>query len=201
MKVFFVSAQFFLLFISCQSNSSFTIENQTQFSEQDSIAIVSLMHSMYQWEDSVKHFDNFPLVEDASKNTYLGIDFDKQRNNETMLANSTYFSSQWITQYHQLASTIDSLLAKKIYEWPVGEMCSFTTDVNPWWEAQDVPENFPWSISIEAIQYDGREVSFLTRWWKDKTYAMRCIKEQGGWKISYLQGFDPHRFFIYNIQP
>jgi len=62
---------------------------------------------------------------------------------------------------------------------------------------QDVPENFPWLLSIESIQYDGNEVSFLKRWWKDKTYVVRCKKEQGVWKISYLQEFDPHRFFIY----
>jgi len=198
MKVLFVITQFSLLFISCKSNSSLTLESKINFSEQDSTAIVSLVHTMYQWEDSVKHFEDFPLLADTDGKNYIGIDLEKQQLNEKIFVQSNYFSSQWIENYHQLALTMDSLLRNKIYQWPVGEMSTFITDANPWWEAQDVPENFPWSLSIEAIQYDGNEVSFLTRWWKDKTYAVRCKREQGVWKISYLQGFDPHRFFIYS---
>ena len=97
--------------------------------------------------------------------------------------------------------TLDKGLKTHKYDkWHTGELptFSFANDVDPWCECQD---NLSWSlVEVDVINLNDKKGELNCKWgkseltrapdWKEFRYKFGVEKENGRWKISYIEGFD-----------
>lgn len=88
--------------------------------------------------------------------------------------------------------------------WEVGSLPTFyfANDAEPWCLCQDVPYDNPnpWDlVKLKVISLDKQKGKLYWKWgglppnsgdWKTFTYRFNAEKENGKWKISYMEGFD-----------
>lgn len=75
--------------------------------------------------------------------------------------------------------------------WPEGELSTFDTDDDAWCDCQDTPVDNYWTIiKINNLKINSNSADFKWTWGGDFNYSTKAAKENGVWKISYLQGFD-----------
>lgn len=108
-----------------------------------------------------------------------------------------FFSDEFITNYDQIILTLDKKLRnKELDQWRVGDLppFKFANDVDPWCMCQGYSsQQFD---RIELIALDSMSGSFYWKWkkgndWLD--FEFRVVREQGRWKIAYMQGFEYQR--------
>jgi hypothetical protein len=90
-------------------------------------------------------------------------------------------------------------------KWSLGELppYNFASDANPWCNCQDVPYDTPNSfgqIDVYIIALSKTSGELYWKWgklsrdvhqdWRNFSYKFRVKRENGKWKISYLQEFD-----------
>jgi hypothetical protein len=121
--------------------------------------------------------------------------------NETNL-----FAKEFIENYNQIIQTLDRKIKSNEFDkWNIYELPTFifANDVNPWCLCQDVPYDNPnpWDlVEVEIINLNSEKGELNWKWgkteriaapgWKEFTYRFKVTKENGKWKIAYLQGFD-----------
>jgi hypothetical protein len=145
-------------------------------------------------------------VTDSKDSVYIGFDLKKLKENLDTLKATNLFSAGFIENYDQIILTLDTGLRTNRYvKWSTGELptFSFANDVDPWCLCQDVPYDKPnaWDlVEVKIIKLNNEKGELYWTWgnpelnsapdWKDFTYKFGVEKENGKWKISYLQGFD-----------
>lgn len=101
---------------------------------------------------------------------------------------------------------------KEIAPFSTGEIppFGFHTDADPWCDCQDVPYDGEDAfrvaanlVAVHIIELNNESGKMYWTWgslpkdvspdWRTVTYKFKVIKEDGKWKISYLQGFDIKR--------
>jgi hypothetical protein len=167
--------------------------------------IQNLIRKVLNWADADKTFMMHPCQAD-NKNRLTGFDTKIISKNIEILQSTGLFANSFIDNYKKLVSTLD----KKIRSGEYGECYAdelpqykFASDVDPWTLCQDIPYDNPNPFDyVEAIalKLDDNNGEFFWKWgrldsntstdWKDFTYRFKVKKEDGKWKISYLQGFD-----------
>ncbi|HQR00689.1 MAG TPA: DUF3828 domain-containing protein, partial [Ferruginibacter sp.] len=74
--------------------------------------------------------------------------------------------------------------------WLTNDLSPFGNDANPWCNCQDYPDDYWKRLTIRDIKAVGDSAVFSWTWGDDLRYRVKAKKENGNWKISYLQGFD-----------
>ena len=172
----------------------------------DKQEIQDLIRKVLNWKDAKNSFDLLPAIADINDSTYIGFDLEKLKANLETLKATNYFSTGFIENYNQIILTLDKKIKNKEFEkWSLGELptFSFANDVDPWCLCQDVPYDKPnaWDlVEVKVIKLNDEKGELYWTWgkpelngapdWKDFTYKFDVEKENGKWKISYLQGFD-----------
>jgi hypothetical protein len=114
---------------------------------------------------------------------------------------ANFFSAGFIENYNQIILTLDKKFKNKEFgKWSTGELppFSFANDVSPWCDCQD---NLSWDlVEVKIINLNNEKGELYWTWgkselngdasWKAFSYKFGVEKENGKWKISYLQGFD-----------
>lgn len=166
----------------------------------DQKAIKDVLVKAYKWQESNTSQVDFEPISDKKEEYFIGLDHKIHQKRMVSLQNTGYFSTEFLQNYDAIAKGIDSQLKSKKEEWMVGDMSPFGEDANPWCRCQDYPSDNPWDkIVLKKVDIIGNNA---TVWWTwgDKTfskgfaYKVRLQKENGKWKISYLQGFDKNVF-------
>jgi len=181
-------------FVSCTNNA------QSQEDIQD------LMRQMMNWVESKTKSRDYGLLTFSSllrnDSAFIGYDMSKHKANIDSLKTTGFFANEFLENYDQIALTIDRKLRNKELEYPIGYLPPWGNGIFPWWSTQDVPYDNPnpWDhieVSIISLHNDNAEAI-----WKYGIYALpgfsynfRAVKENGKWKISYLQGFDYDNYF------
>jgi hypothetical protein len=202
-----------LIFLGCtqkkESNDS-TIKQTDSVSatvvSNDKEEILNLIRQTLNWANSKNSIDLLPALSDSKDIAYVGFDLKKHRKNLDKLKKTNFFTSEFIDNYNKIILTLDKKLRNKEFdEWSVGEFqtFSFANDVDPWSLNQDVPYDNPnlWNlIDVEIINLESDKGELVWKWgkpelntapgWKEFRYKFRVAKENGKWKINYLQGFD-----------
>lgn len=205
---------FVLSFFGCKQSNQTTAaatENQTKNlkateESKDKEEIQNLIRRTLNWSNSKKSVDLLPVVTDSSDSIYIGFDLNKHRANLIKLRETNFFTADFIKNYNQIILTLDRKLRnKEIDEWRVGDLptFAFANDVNPWSLCQDVPydEPNPWDlVEVKIISLSSKNGELYWKWgkpelndaadWKEFSYRFKVAKENGRWKIDYLQGFD-----------
>lgn len=172
----------------------------------DKQEIKNLIRKVLNWKEAKNSFDLLPALIDGKDSSYTGFDLEKLNANLEKLKATNYFSSGFIDNYNQIILTLDKKIRNKEFKkWLVGELptFSFANDVDPWCLCQDVPYDKPnpWDlVEVEIINLNSKKGELYWKWgkpelngspdWKAFTYKFDVEKENGKWKISYLQGFD-----------
>ena len=78
----------------------------------------------------------------------------------------------------------------------------FDSGADVWCDCQDIPFDYPnvWDyVEVEIIEIDDNSASLVWRWgpldkvhpaWNERPYRFRTVREDGNWRIAYLQEFD-----------
>ncbi len=202
----------FLFFcIACNENSNSVektgpIANSTIDTTKDQAEIQTLIRQMLNWSDSKQSIDLLPAIANEKDTVYMGFDLNKLQKNIEQLSATNFFAAEFVANYKQIILTLDKKLRNKEFEsWAVGELptFAFANDVDPWCLCQDVPYDKPnpWDlVTIEIIHLDSENGELLWHWgkievnsasdWKDSGYKFKVVRENGKWKIAYLEGFD-----------
>jgi hypothetical protein len=174
--------------------------------EKDKEEIQLLIRNVLAWGESKKSFDLIPVLTDSKDSLCTGFDLEKVKTNLEILRSTGYFSAEFIDNYDQILLTLDKEMKnKKFTAWSTGELppFNFANDVDPWSDCQDVPYDTPDAYSlIEAHVINLNKEQGILYWtwgqlpadvdtsWKKFSYKFKVKKEDGNWKISYLEGFD-----------
>lgn len=174
-------------------------------SSNDKEEIQKLIRKVLNWANSKESFELLPGLKGNNDSIYIGFNLNKHNLNLDKLRKTGFFASEFIENYNQIILTIDKKLRIKEFEWRVGELQTFTfaNDVDPWTLSQDVPYDKPnpWDlIEVEVIHLNSDKGELVWNWgkpelntapgWKENRYKFKVAKENGKWKIAYLQGFD-----------
>jgi|ERR1700743_596772 len=168
--------------------------------------IQDLIRNVLNWVNSKNSIDLLPALTDSKDSVVIGFDLEKHKTNLEKLKATNFFSSGFIENYNQIILALDKGLRNGKYDkWPANELptFSFANDVDPWCDCQDVPYDSPnpWSlIEVQIVSLDNEKGELYWTWgnpelngspdWKEFKYKFKVEKENGKWKISYMQGFD-----------
>ena len=180
-----------------QSENSQQVANLKEKEE-----IQNLIRQVLKWADSKNAIVILPMLTDSQDCVYIGFDLNKHKSNLNKLRATNLFAAEFIENYNQIILTLDKKLRNHEFEkWLVGDLptFSFANDVNPWCACQDYPDYNPWDVKIEVIELNNDKAQLIWKWgdvknmhfsWKEFSYKFRTVKENGKWKIAYLQEFD-----------
>ncbi len=190
-----------LLFDCNQPNS----QNTSEANVDDKTQIQNLIRKVLNWSDE-NSIDLLPVLTDSKDSSCIGFDFDKHKINLNKLRETNLFAGEFIENYNQIIRTLDRKIKNKEFDkWNTYELptFSFANDVSPWCLCQDVPYDKPnpWDlVEVIVISLNNERGELNWKWgkpelngapgWKEFNYKFRVVKENGIWKIAYLQGFD-----------
>jgi len=195
-----------LIFLSCIQSCSTTkrtieqTENLQQIdNSKDKEEIQNLIRQTLKWADSKNVISVLPMLTDSQGSVYIGFDLNKHESNLNKLRTTDFFANEFIENYNQIILTLDKKLRNHEFEeWLVGDLPTFrfANDIDPWCECQDTPYDNPnpWdSVEVEIIELNNDRALLIWKWGgidSGKNYKFRTVKENGKWKIAYLQEFD-----------
>ncbi|HEY2580465.1 MAG TPA: hypothetical protein VGI43_01585 [Mucilaginibacter sp.] len=170
-------------------------------SQNDNEEIQNLIRNMLAWSDSKNRVLLVPVITNGKDSIYTSFDLNELKANLEKLKATNFFSAEFIENYKQIILTLDQEMKdKKFSPWSTGELppFNFANDVNPWCDCQD---NSSWSaIKVCVVNLNNESGELYWKWgdldanasadWKDFRYKFKVKKEDGKWKISYMEGFD-----------
>ncbi|MDI9862967.1 hypothetical protein QM480_01420 [Flectobacillus sp. DC10W] len=175
-------------------------KNASSVVSSDKKAIRDVLVKAYKWQEANTSDVDFEPISDKKEERYIGLNYKIHQKRMVSLEGTGYFSKEFLQNYDAIAKGIDARLKSNKDEWMVGDMPPFGEDANPWCRCQDYPNDNPWDkIILKKLDILGETA---TVWWtwgdtvfsKGFSYKVRLQKENGQWKISYLQGFDKNVF-------
>jgi len=176
----------------------------------DKQEIQKLIRNLLVWAEDHKGVpDLLPFVINRQDSTVTGFDLGKLKGVDDSLKTTGFFSKEFINNYNQIIQVLDRKMKdKEIAPFSTGEIppFGFDTDADPWCNCQEVPYDSPNAYSlvdVHIVELNSESGKLYWTWgslpkdvsagWKTITYKFNVKKEDGKWKISYLQGFDIKR--------
>lgn len=181
-----------LLLAGCQQT-----EKQTASATQpaapvsdNTAALQQLVRQLYEWHETKSSQNDFEPMADNQDSAYVGLDLTKHKARVAELQKTGFFSTQFLDNYNRIGLAIDQGLKRKKLEWRVGELPPFGNDANPWCNCQDNPDRYWQTMTLNTVTADATTATFTWTWGGGFTYKGKAIRENGQWKIAYLEGFD-----------
>ena len=184
----------------------FTLLSVFSGCSKDKVEIQNLIRQTLKWADSKNVIDILPMLTDSKDSIYIGFDLTRHETNLDKLRVTDFFANEFIENYNRIILTLDRKLKNREFEdWLVGDLppFRFANDVNPWCACQGIPYDnpSPWGlVEIEIIEINNDKAQLIWKWgkldsnmdssWEKFLYKFRAVKENGKWKIAYLQEFD-----------
>jgi hypothetical protein len=172
----------------------------------DKEEIQTLVRKMLSWSNSKDVIELLPVVTAGNEETVVGLDLRRHQSDLEKLKRTGYFSTEFIESFHQIILKLDEQTKKGKYDkWSLGELppYNFASDASPWCNCQDVPYDTPdpysqvevyvttLSKTTGALYWKwGKLAANVPKDWRDFSYQFKVSKEDGQWKIAYLQEFD-----------
>jgi hypothetical protein len=203
MKIYFVNSLMLLgLYMSCKPQDSHAVNNakdqlivKNEESKDDNAELQKRIRDLYEWSETHSSNSDFEPIPDAQDSAYIGLDLGKHQQRMNELKATNYFSSEFLANYNNIGQKIDQVLKTKKNEWLVGDLPPFGNDANSWCNCQDSPDNYWKNIIIKNLIMDDNSASFIWTWGDNFEYKAKAVKENGVWKIQYLEGFDIKTYF------
>lgn len=162
----------------------------------DSTLLSELIQKAYTWhyKNEIKDFPyKYNLPNDS---IFTGIDWDLYNQNIKEFKKTDLFSAEFFKNHKRIATNLDKSIKKSGIQWrnSNGEIPIWNSEVDDWCNCQDYSDNFWNHAGAFAIKIHNDVAEFEASWppiEKNDTviYKMKANKEDGKWKISYLEGF------------
>jgi hypothetical protein len=171
----------------------------------DKEQIRDLIRKAIAWAEGDTSINILPILMDSKDSIGIGFDLKKLGVTLTKLKASGFFLAEFIENYRQIILTLDKKIKNKEVEYTSGELPNFgfANDVDPWTLCQDVPYDKPnpyTLLEVKVVSLDNNAGELVWTWgnpdktkpldWKGLSYKFKVKKEDGKWKIAYMQGFD-----------
>lgn len=186
-----------VLCVSCnnsKTNTSTTIITE-KTAGNDKAQIEKLIKSVNSWGVSANGSYGITYYTiDKKTGNCTGIDRKKHQLELEKLKKSDYFSADFIENFNQIGLKQDQLIkTKKIPAWKPSEEVNPFRNSSPWCNCQDGGDMK--KIQIKIIDLNDQKGSLSWTWSepdysKGFEYKFNVEKENGKWKIAYLEGFD-----------
>jgi hypothetical protein len=183
-----------------------SIDDKSSKPNNDKEEIKNLIRNILGWCESKSAIRLVPVLTDSKDSVCTGFDLIALKTNLENLKTTNFFSTDFIDNYYQIILTLDKKMKNKEFsEWSTGELppFNFANDVDPWCDCQDVPYDTPDArslVEVHVVNLNKEDGELYWKWgklgtdvskdWKDFSYKFKVKKEDGKWKVSYLQGFD-----------
>ncbi|MDB5274024.1 MAG: hypothetical protein JWO58_2391 [Chitinophagaceae bacterium] len=161
----------------------------------DKANIAQLLREVYNWYETKEYNQAyFDLHEKDS--IYTGIDtlaLTKKINRWKAL---NYFAPAFFEEYRSLAQKVDQELKKDKYM--LGDIPPYA-DADLWCNCQDFPNEYWNSLIIKDLVIKDNNASLYWTWSSKEyesgfKYHVKLQKENGQWKVSYLEGLDSSKY-------
>lgn len=198
-SILFLLVTSFVLFSACNEHESTGTVPDIDAGKptNDTMEIKNALINAMKWAESRDGIDLLPLEMDAKDSFYVGFDMEQHRQNIKTLEQTGFFAKEFLYNYDKIILALDEKMKNNTIEkFPAGEYppFNFSSDVNTWCLCQDSPEN-PWDnikFDFKTLTQDKADLTWAwgEKGWEDFSYKVKAVKENGKWKIAYLQGFD-----------
>lgn len=170
----------------------------------DKEQIQHLIRQVLRWGDSLQ-VGLLPGVVDTTKGVVSSLNLSKHQQDLAELRASGLFAAGFIDNYNRVILTLDKRLRSGKQHWLAGDPpdFGFYRGANAWCNCQDVPYDKPnpWDfVEIKLLNKSANTAEATWHWgklpaesgpdWKNFSYKFSVVKENGKWKIAYLEGFD-----------
>ena len=111
-----------IVFVSgCKEDTEKNIIKKDSFianqSKIDSVELTNLVRQVYNWHMN-NEIEDFPYeYEDGQDSIFIGIDWDKYRNNTEVFKRTNFFSVEFLNKHNEIAKNIDSSIRKADLKW------------------------------------------------------------------------------------
>lgn len=194
------------LLSSCQNAGQSTTPNTAVSSSvtvSDSLALSTLIKNIYSWHQHDTAGVEFVYKADKPTDTvYSGIDWPAHEARLQALEKTNFFSQQFINNHKLLALRIEKDMKQAGPErCTIGDLLDFEPEADLFCNCQDMPDNYEKAITLADFTINADTANFTWSWgntrgFEPNKYAVTAIKENGHWKVSYLEGFDKKGFGV-----
>lgn len=158
---------------------------------------MNLLKTVYRWHDKNQgNLTDFDVIVKDSFQT--GLNYDSFNKTYNTIKQTDYFSSSFIDNYKKIADYVNHKLTSANPKY-LNEINFSFQDADPWTGFQDDSPEY-WE-QFKISDYQSSANSATLKWWiqaKDwatDKYAVGFSKENGKWKVSYLEGFDMSKYY------
>jgi hypothetical protein len=175
------------------TTSPSTSSTQKTTEKNDKTVIETLVKNMYLWNDKRSYDNEFQPV--VKRNNVIGYNAESHKLFLKELRDSGYFADEFIKNIDKIWQDQNKLITDGKVKWSKGDMGPFAGDVNIWCGCQDEPAEYT-KIAVHFDELNNTNAKLYWNWegfgaeWEAIHYNMRCVKENGKWKIAYMQGWD-----------
>ncbi|AWH84624.1 hypothetical protein HYN59_05600 [Flavobacterium album] len=185
--------------ISCKNetepNATRNSGIEVQQAEKDRNEITLLVKNVYKWLNIADGPSGFsPVTKDS---LIVGYDHADQKLYEKELSKSGLFAKEFVDNTARIFNKQDELLRNGKAEWQEGDMPPFGgSDVNAWCRCQDQPTDDFDKINVVIEKMISNTADLYWNWtgfgedWENEHYHIKVVKENGRWKIAWMEGWD-----------
>jgi hypothetical protein len=177
--------------VSCANNKSNTQSSTvTTNNSSDSAKLVDIVKNLYRWHAGDTGTIDYNVICNDSFAT--GVDSTHLMKRVKTLESTGFFDQAFLENYIHIGLLADSTLrSSKHYN----EINFNFQEADPWNFFQDDVPQFWEHLIISNLKVNGENASLA---WRvegtSDSYNIRFAKTKDGWKIDYMQGFDPTQF-------
>jgi hypothetical protein len=189
-----------ILFVSCNNSKTNTTTkiSTEKIGENDKEQIEKLIKNVNAWGDSKNGFSGITYYTiDDKTGICTGVDIKKHQLELNKLKKCGYFSEAFIENFNQIGLKLDQMIkTKEILNWKPNEEIGPFGNSSPWCDCQEGGDMKKIIINIITLN---DQIGSLSWTWSEPEYSkgfeyqFKVLKENGKWKIAYLEGFDFER--------
>ncbi|MFL5739279.1 MAG: hypothetical protein ACJ75B_03610 [Flavisolibacter sp.] len=169
----------------------------TSFYKNDSLELVKLLQDVYKWHDqNQRELLDFDVVIKDSFQT--GLNYKLFKRTFDAIKKSGYFSVSFLNNYKKIGEYINDKLANANPKYS-NEINFACQEADPWTNFQDDAPDF-WN-KLKIVDFKSSLDQASLQWqtqiedWSSEKYAVKFVKENGKWKVSYMDGFDMNKYY------
>lgn len=155
----------------------------------EQLAIQKLVVDFYIWHFEMRQYPDFiPSEEHVVNERYTMLDWNNQQLAEDELAATGFFTSTFLSNYHQRAMQINSDLMGGKLEYFQGYLPPYYEGIDFWCNCQDFPEDIAASTQVRVTSLNalGAEVEWS---WDDYNWYKMSLQRIGNeWRIDKISG-------------
>jgi len=176
-----------------------TLSTKPLSADEEQEQIEETVKSMYHWVEATqaaKQTHGWKMV--IKDSLVTGYDMADHKLYLNDLRKTGFFAEEFIQNMDKIVNYQDKELRSGKAEWFLGEFSPFDADTSPWCNCQDEPtdKDAYSQIKFHFIKADPSKAELYWNWEgfgkevENMHYKIRTVKENGKWKIAWMQGWD-----------